>query len=299
MSLDEFFELVQRHLDGMASEHEADYLRAHERGWVAALLRLYDDTELALDRVNRELRGNERAIVVADFESELRRIDDLLTELVGPPADSQAPAEKAEEPPAETGTPQLQLSWVPGRVVAWAAGHNASPESADQLAERLAAAGAGSIGWETHPPVKLPSGVRADAVSVPIEASLGWLTALGRTAEDDQTGPSVAWIGLVTALAVRLVAQGRMVPQLKKARRSSRQGPKKDDRTNFAVRWGPALVEADEFKRLAASVPGAVSVLETRPDAKAMTNAVLGDLITAICTEAASRLDVPAGPPEP
>ncbi|MEM9130719.1 MAG: DEAD/DEAH box helicase [Actinomycetota bacterium] len=301
--MDEFLDLVQRHVDGLASERETAYLKAHQRGWVAGLLRLYDDAELSLERVNRELRGAERAIVVADFEQELRKIDDVLTELVGPPTtgrpqnDRPAPQQQAAE---ETGTAQLQLSWVPGRVVAWAAGHNAAPESAEQVNERLVAAGAGSIGWEPHAPVKLPTGAKADAVSVPIEASLGWLTALGRTTDDDQTGVSVAWLGLVTALAVRLVAQGRMVPQLKKARRSARAaGSKKDDRSSFAVRWGPALLEPDEFKKLAASVPGAISVLENRPDAKAVTNAVLGDLITAICSEAAGRLDVPAGPPEP
>ena len=299
---------MQAHLDGHADDADLAYLAANERSWVAALLRLYDDAEQALEEVTRGVKGPERALVLADFQAELDRIDEVLTSLIGPASGASTPEPQA---PADlpTGVPQLQLSWIPGRVVAWSAGHDAAPESRDQLHERLTAAGAGAIGWEDHNPVKLPTGERADAVSVPVGASLGWLVALGETADDDTTGPSVAWLGLMTALAVRLVAQGRMVPQLKKARRSSRQS-KSDDQSagqqtkgpaagTFAVRWGPALVDNDEFRLLSASLPGAVAVLENRPDAKSMTNAVLADLVTAICTEAASRLDVPAGPPEP
>lgn len=299
LSSSELCDLVQANLDGVATEAEVAYLRTNQPAWVAALLRLYDNAEHALDRVNRQVRGPERAIVLADFEGELGRIDAMLTELVGPSSTPQANEPGAIPVDQQQGTAQLQLSWMPGRVVAWAAGDSAAPESSERLLERLTAAGAGSIGWEEHAQVKLPTGVRADAVTVPIESSLGWLVALGRTADDDSTGVSVAWIGLVTALAVRLVAQGRMIPQLKKARRSSRQGPNKDDRSNFAVRWGPALVDTDMFRQLAASLPGAVSILENRPDTKAMTSAVLSDLVSAICTEAAGRLEVPAGPPEP
>ncbi len=264
---------------------------------------------MALDDISREVRGPERAIVLADFESELHLIDGMLTKLVGAAPGASGKKASSNSQVGESGDPQLQLSWIPGRVVAWSAGHDASPETSDELLERLSAAGAGAVGWEEHASVRLPQGGRADAVSVPIEASLGWLVALGQTADDDATGASVAWLGLVTALAVRLVAQGRMVPQLKKARRASRQGAKQDDNAKaskaqgasgtFGVRWVPALVDTEEFRLLSASLPGAVSALENRPDAKAMTNAVLGDLVTAICSEAASRLDFPAGPPKP
>ncbi len=247
------------------------------------------------------MKGRERAIVVADFEGELERIDNALTELVGPAEQTSNGQQRADEPSdAAPGASQLQLSWIPGHVVAWSAGHKAQADDGDALRARLAEAGADGLGWVDHTPVKLPNGGRADAVSVPIEESLGWLVALGSTADDDSTGPSVAWLGLLTALAVRLVAEGRMVPQLKKARRpKDATEPERKDRGYFAVRWAPALADPDEFKQLVASLPGAVSVLESRPDGKAMTHAVLADLMTAICTEAASRLDVPAGPPEP
>ena len=277
-------------------------LRSRQRAWVAALLRLLDTVDLTIERVERTLKGPERATVLADFESEYQRIDDVLTELVGPP--TQRPAEEPPAPAAATpvageGVTQLQLSWTPGRIVAWAAGHGAPAADDDELLARLKEAGAGAVGWEPHNPVKVPGQGKAAAVSAPIETALGWLAALGATTDDERSGPSVAWMGLVTALAVRLVAQGRAVPQIKKARRV-RNAPKADDKfASFEVRWAPALVDQDEHAALSQSVPGTVSVLENRPDGRSMTTAVLSDLVTAICREAASRLDVPAAPPDP
>ncbi len=315
---DEFLTIVQDHLDGTADAADVELLKAHQPAWVAALLRMLDTAELAIDEVAREIKGPERATVLADFESEYQRIDDVLTELVGPPTPrnpqpSKGPDSTQEQPPpSEVGDTQLQLSWTPGRVVAWASGHNAPAASEEQLLERLKAAGAGSVGWESHNTVKVPGQGRAPAVSAPIGACLGWLVALGTTTDDDQTGASVAWLGLATAMAVRLVVQGRAVPQLKKARRP--RNPQKDDgqaglpngggkgqdkATAFEVRWVPAIVDQDEHNGLSQSVPGTVGVLENRPDGRSMTTAVLSDLVTAICREAANRLDVPAVPPNP
>ncbi|MGH1489230.1 MAG: SNF2-related protein [Acidimicrobiales bacterium] len=305
VSADEFLDLVQDHLDGTANEKDLELLKSHERAWVAALLRLLDSTDMAIERADKKLKGAERSMVLADFESEYQRIDDVLTELVGPASQAPVAAETKQQaegsagPVAGAGLTQLQLSWSPGRVVAWAAGHDAESASEAELLERLKEAGAGTVGWETHTPVKVHGQGKADAVSAPIEASLGWLVALGATTGDDTTGPSVAWLGLVTALAVRLVAQGRVVPQLKKARRARNASAGNDKLSSFEVRWSPALVDQDEHNALSQAVPGAVGVLENRPDGRSMTTAVLTDLVTAICKEAASRLDVPAGPPEP
>ncbi len=301
----QFLGLVQDHLDGVADESVEALLKGNEPAWVAALLRLYDDAEQALESVSREVKGRERATVIADFEADLQRIDDQLTLLIGPPNNGQAgngatpQADRPAGPERAPGTTQLQLSWVPGHVVAWAGGHNAPTADLDELRKRLADAGAGTLEWAEHRPVKLPDGSKADALAVPIGLSLGWLVALGATADDEATGPSVAWLGLMTSLAVRLVAEGRMVPQLKKSRRPKGGDGKKDEKSYFAVRWAPALVDNDEFRTLVRALPGTVAVLENRPDTKAMTHAVLTDLVTAICGQAASRLDVPAGPPDP
>lgn len=314
VSPNEFVDLVQAHLDGLATDQEAELLRTHPEAWAAALLRILDTVDLTIERLEKRLRGRERSMVLADFEAEYRRIDGLLTELIGPPTERRAHHQptsrpvKAEESPPGAGLTQLQLSWTPGRVVAWAAGHEAQAADEEDLRDRLNAAGAGTIDWESHHSVKVPGQGRAPAVSAPIEACLGWLVALGTTADDESTGTSVAWIGRITELAVRLAAQGRAVPQIKKTRKTRRpagaeesQSPAKgpDAKSTFEVRWAPALVDPDEHNELSTALPGTVGVLENRPDTRAMTTAVLSDLVSAIFTEAAGRLEVPAAPPDP
>ncbi|WP_287289244.1 permease [Okeania sp. SIO2B9] len=77
---------------------------------------------MALEQVTRDVRGPERSMVLADFEAEHRRIDDVLTELIGPASvRSPEPSEpnKPAAPVVEEGITQLQLSWTAGRVVAW------------------------------------------------------------------------------------------------------------------------------------------------------------------------------------
>ncbi|MEM9562539.1 MAG: DEAD/DEAH box helicase [Actinomycetota bacterium] len=319
VSPDAFVELVQAHLDGLASDDQVELLRSNPQPWAAALLRLQDSVDLAIERLEQRLKGRERSMVLADFEREYQRIDEVLTELIGPPTTRRPESEVARTDdaatPAGPGLTQLQLSWSPGKVVAWAAGHDAPSADEAEVRERLSAAGAGTITWASHHSIKVPGQGRADAVSAPIEACLGWLVALGTSAEDETTGPSVAWIGRVTELAVRLAAQGRAVPQIKKTRRSRRGadqsgngsgngsngGKAKGDEalSTFEVRWTPALVDPDEHNELSQALPGAVSVLENRPDGRAMTTAVLSDLVSAIFAEAAGRLEVPAAPPDP
>ncbi len=89
-----------------------------------------------------------------------------------------------------------------------------------------------------------------------------------------------------------------MVPVVKKARRSVETPKGTETSSPFEVRWSPALVDDAEHQALAAALPGAVGVIESRPDSGAMTSAILHDLVTAICHEAAGRLDVPAPPPD-
>ncbi len=315
VSSSDFFDVVQAHLDGVATADDMVLLNTHTKPWVAALLRLLDDASAAIDRANRELKGHERALVVSDFEREWQRIDEVLTQLVGPPeAPEQAePRSETEKtvPAAAEGITQIQLAWTPGRVVAWASGHNAKAAEPDELLAMLAEAGAESIGWESYNSIKVPNQGRAPAVWAPIGSCLGWLASLASAAEQSSEtdgpdtdkrsilGPSAVWIGLVTILAIRLVAQGRMVPQVKKARRSAETPKGTENSSPFEVRWGPALVDQAEHQILCDSLPGSVGVIESRPDASAMTVAVLTDLITAICHEAAGRLDVPAPPPDP
>ena len=311
----DFAGAVRRHVDGLASDADLVLLEANTRLWVRALYRLLDDVAESIDAVRATVRGHQRAVIVADLEEDYRAIDAALKTLVGPP---QAPLENGAFGDARhSATPsvvELQLSWVPGRVIAWAAGVGRSADSAQDVIKRLRDTGAGTVEWSEHRPAKLAGGVRAEAVSAPIESCLGWLVALGEAAEEEGIGASVSWLGLVAALAVRLAAQGRMVPQLKKVRRRFRpddaegEGPNGAaaaftppgaDSASYVVRWAPALVESDVVAALADSLPGAAAAYENQRDAPAFTQAALADIVDAIATEAAERLDAPAAPPAP
>ena len=306
----DFAQVVRRHVDGLASDADLALLEANTRLWVRALYRLLDDVAESIDAVRATVRGHQRALIVADLEEDYRAIDAVLARLAGPP---QAPLENGSAPDARSaGIVELQLSWVPGRVIAWSAGRGRSAEAAPEVLKRLRDAGAGTVEWSEHRPVKLGGGTRAEAVSAPIESCLGWLVALGGVAEEDGIGASVSWLGLVAALAVRLAAQGRMVPQLKKVRRRLRPDDEaagdKDaafpaaaraDSSCYAVRWAPALVESDVIAALADSLPGAAAAFENQRDPSAFTQAALADIFDAIATEAAERLEAPAPPPTP
>lgn len=187
------------------------------------------------------MKGPERALVIADFEEERERIDEMLVELTGedpaptPPPEA-APAhetpqkEESRTPDAVVHAPALQLSRHRGRIVAWSAGDEEA-EPAEQILARLEKVGAAPDHWSPYDRIKLPSGTRAASVSAPVQTSLGWLVSLAATSDDEGLGPSVTWMGLAAALAVRLVAFGRMVPQLEKV------GDAAGNRSDFAVRW--------------------------------------------------------------
>jgi superfamily II DNA or RNA helicase len=303
VTLGEFQQLAQAHLDGLASDDDLAILEAHRRDWVDALEALHREVDATLGRLRQEVRGPERALVLDDFEEELGRIDAMLVELTGasPATRATGPQETApaddgeadEEPVTLPELAQLQLSFDDGRVVAWVGGHGRDPEPLPQLRERLADAGAPADAWEDHDPVKLPGGPSADALVAPLHSTLGWLVGLGSTAEDDQLGTGVAWLGLAAALAVRLVAHGRMVPQLQKV------GDAPGNRSYFAVRWEPTLIDHDELTALARSMPGTVALLERQRDARAVTRAVVSAFVDAVCRDAAGRVEVPAPPPHP
>src|SRR6185295_12234394 len=80
------------------------------------------------------------------------------------PSRGRDDASDRSTPPA---TVQLQVSWVPGRVVAWAAGGGESHVDSERLAEMLAASSAPGAGWPKHEPVSVPGGAKADALSIP------------------------------------------------------------------------------------------------------------------------------------
>jgi len=275
-----------------------------------------------IQRLDREVTGPERTLVLADFEDERERIDEVLTELTGedpreaeraesaPPADAGAdPADSGQrdggggdtrssedddDGPSEPQPPQLQLSWHRGSIVAWSAGQGSGSEPEERVRERLQAASAPVAAFEGAEPITLPGGGKAPALQAEIRQTLGWLVALATsTAEDDDLAPSVTWIGLAAALAVRLVGQGRMVPQLRKV------GDAPANRSFFAVRWEPTLIDHEELTGLVKAMPGAVAALEGRRDARTVTRSIVAGFVDAICQDAAGRVEVPAPPPQP
>jgi hypothetical protein len=138
----------------------------------------------------------------------------------------------------------------------------------------------------------MPGGARAEALAVPASRALGWLVAVGAGQAGHDAGPSVRWLGEIATWATELVAQGRMVPRLRRSRAKD-TGPT----SSFAIRWVPALIDPDRFSRLAARMPGTVRACSSSEPAEGMARAVLAGMVDSICREGAARLVLPAAPP--
>ena len=157
----QFEQYVGAEAEGYASDDELAVLEADRHQWRSTLLRMLQETEEHLASA-RALRGDEREIVVADFESELRNLADAWTRLTSEPnpwldrlrsgtrrdagggsgatRETSAPAapREPEAEPANAGVVALQVSWEPGRVVAWAGGPRAALAGADEVTAMLA-----------------------------------------------------------------------------------------------------------------------------------------------------------------
>jgi hypothetical protein len=296
---------VQAHLDGRATDHERAVLERFRADWVRVLYRFLDRADRVIEDTRRRVRGPERTVIIEDFDREAYRIDEVLTELVGPPTEDELEPDAARrqkgrpqppQPPVEPGTTQLQLTWEPGSIIAWAGGKDAPSDTIAGVRARLAAVGGGSVPWEDHRPLKLPDGGKAEAVRAPLGAALGWLVSMRRVPEGAEVGVSVPWLGFTAAMAVRLAAQGRMVPKLRKLRRRDDGGK---DLSTFEVEWEPVLIDADAITELAAARPTSAAATGNRQDGRAFTQSVLCDLLGTICEMAAERFEVPAPPPDP
>ena len=287
--------------DGDATPEQLAVLESDKLAWRAALARLLRDAEEHLASA-RLLKGEERAQVVADLESEHRRLAAAWKRLtVGPGgADDNGNGRDAhdddhDDEPLAPGALQLQVSWEPGRVVAWAAGPGTPLAGADEVTAMLAAAGAPSSGWTKHAPVPVPGVASADAFGIPVGDVLGWLVAAGADEAGDDVAPSVRWLGHVAIWAVELTARGAMVPLLRQRKRGS--GANNESAASYSVRWTPALIEPARLAAAVATMPRALLALDPRVDARALTRSALTGMVDAICRDSARRLEVPAPPP--
>lgn len=319
LSWDEVALLVRAEAEGRAQPDQVERLESDPARWRMVLMDLLDETEDHLESVRR-LKGPERNQIVADFQAEFdelaRSFERLTGSAVTPDDDHGEPA--VAEPPAREPV-ALQLSWANGRIVAWAAAAHAEPENLDGVRSRLEAAGAPDAPWEDHRGIDLPDGQHAPALIASVGDVLGWLVALDShevpqpkpvddtqepsdhdeaSAPADPLGRSTRWLSRIAVAAVELIAQGRTVPRLQRARKR-RNKKNRGDRADFSVQWQPGVISQDRIKALADSLPGSVTAVDPGPDARAVVQAALGGMVNAIVTSAAQRLDVPAPPPDP
>jgi hypothetical protein len=246
---------------------------------------LFADTQARLESV-QGLSGPERDQVIADFADELEGLRIVYDRLHGRPGPSAPDLEVIDDEGV-----QLQASWADGEVVVWAAGPTAPPATNEELADRLEALGGPALGWRVHGGVPLPSGVRAEAVSIPVADALGWLVAVGGGLDDDGVGASVRWLGHAAVVAVRKVAGGDVVPTLGSIRREGRA-------VDMGVRWQPALLDHATLDTLASIMPGPVRVMAAPTmTPRALVLEYLGAVVHAVVAQAAGMLELPAPPP--
>jgi superfamily II DNA or RNA helicase len=287
---DELIALVEAAASAEADARQIGVLERNRRRWLTALDDLLEETEDDLEAV-RSLKGPERDQVVADFEAERDRLLAALDVLEGLGAsDGTGPVIDA---PGET---RLQLSWHDDRLIVWGGGAGAPSATEPDLRALLAAAGAPSNGWDDHSPIELPGAAPAFALSSPVGAVLGWLAAVGGGQTAEESGASVRWLGRVAAWGVQLVARGSMVPTVVLDTNGKGQGNAAP--VDHVVRWAPALVDQRRLEALAGAMPGPVTVLR-RANGRDVALAVLGAVVHAIVSDAASRLELPAPPPQP
>ena len=271
--------------EGRATPAQRAVFETDTAATLRALERMIIDTELDLESVRR-ISGPEREQVLTDFTTTLRELESLHS-LLSRPLGAQATEVLAEV----AGEVRLQGSWSNGSVVVWAAGPKTTPETNDQLADRLETIGGPSLGWAVHTGVVLPSGARAEALTIPVKDALGWLVAVGNGLGRAGVGSSVAWLGRVAIEGVRLVAHGAVVPTIVAARSTDNRA------SDVKVHWRPALVDDTVVRELATAMPGPVLAI-ARADARATTVAVLEAVVDAIVSDTAGRLDLPAPPPQ-
>ncbi len=285
--------LIAAEATGYATAEELAILQADPDGWVVALRRLVEETDEALRSAAR-ITGDERDQVLDDLNGErerllaaLRRLGHGIEEPSHEAADGQPAA--ANEPPKAA---ELQGSWSSGRVVIWAGGPTAWAPSGEEVDALLASAGADTIEWQAMGEVPIPGGKRAKARWAPIDQTLGWLVGIGSGQIVEGVAPSLRWLGDVAVWATALVAQGRMVPTLR--RTAHGDGANSQSASGHRVRWAPALVDAKRLRQFTARMPGAVSVLDASMPAEAVCRSVLAAAVDTVCRAGAARLVAPA-----
>ena len=277
--------------DGRSSADDLARFHDDERASLVVLDRLMIDVEDDLASA-RSLAGDERDQVVADLAETLDGLRGTVARLRRP-VTSATPGRQSAESVAghevEPAEVELQASWTSGRVVVWASGRGATPETHDDLSTRLEAVGGPPLGWQLCPGIHLPGGMRADALAIPMKDALGWLVAVGGGHGRSGVGAGVLWLGHVALEGVRLAASGSIVPALCVSQRLQ------SGLVDVEVRWRPALADSPAITALAAAMPATVAAVDGGRG-PAVTSAVITAVVDAIATESVERMELPAPP---
>ena len=298
--------------------------------WAAALRRLIHETDDSLRAALAEPESDLQTMVLEDLTTERERLAVALLRVAAdsidpPTVRPEPPRSERPETPARSngaggpaggdgesggrrdsshrtstdetgpvGPARLHASWGEGRVVVWAGGPGAEADS-EELDRLISQAEAGSIGWERHPSISLPSGGSAEARSAPLSQTLGWLVGIGTGHAAEEAGSSLRWLGEIAVWGTELVALGHMVPVLRSATGGSASARPGSGR--HRVRWVPALVGRERLHDLVVRMPGAVAALQQATPADAVARSVLAAVVDAVSRAGAGRLVAPAAPP--
>lgn len=277
----EFAYLAESAAGGEASPADVARLETDPALWRDVLEEILEDTEAGLVSA-RALTGPERAQVVADFEAERTRLVSALERFV------QHDGGETALLPSEA---RLQTSWSAGRIVAWGGGPGLTPTPLDELPRMLDEVGAPANGWGAHRSILLPSGAEAPALSLPVQDALGWLLEVGAQVGSGEPGASVRWLGRVAVYAAQLVALGHLVPTLQA------HGRREGGRSQYSVRWQPAQIDRDVLMQLASDLPGSVSAITPKAEARDTAHDALAAMVHAFAAQSASKLQTNAEPP--
>jgi hypothetical protein len=286
-----FDALVEDEAAGDVTPEDAAILHASPLKWAAALRTLLRDIEDKLDSAQR-IVGEEREQALTDLRGYHADLAAALRRATG--GASSVPETVASP---IVGVVALQASWSNDRVVLWAAGPGTVPASPAELDQFIDEAGAGVVKWATHGGVPLPGGGRASAVAAPIGRALGWLVGVGADQLAPDAGASLRWLGTVAAWATELVAQGRMVPTLRRCPPTAGSGSGSSSTARYMVSWVPALVDPSRLADLAHRMPMAVAALDSSAHAESLCRSVLSVAVDTVCREGAGRLVTPATVP--
>ncbi|MDO8362705.1 MAG: DEAD/DEAH box helicase [Actinomycetota bacterium] len=280
--------------DGRSTDDDLARYHQNEAASLYIVDRLIGEAEEDLANARR-LNGDERELVMADFAETLAGLRATAARIRPEPVPQHRGHDEWDDDQIayEELVPEpvlLQASWADGQVVVWAAGRGSAPEANDELATRLEASGGPPMGWQVHAGVPLPGGLRAEALSISMSDALGWLVAVGGGHGHEGVDVSVRWLGQVAVEAVRLVAGGCIVPNL-------RSDPRPQGRVvEAAVRWQPALVDNPAVEALVAVMPGPVAAIDGGSP-RATTVAIITAVVEAIVADVTRRMELPASPP--